>query len=232
MRTIGLLGGMSWVSTTHYYRRLNAGVAERLGGTHCAPLVLWQTDFARITELQEHERWHEAGELLGDGAEALIAAGAELVVICANTMHLVIEQVSAACLDVPVVSIIDAVRDACVEGGVTRLGLIGTAYTMSSPRLFPLPLAEAGIEVLVPDVETQAVIHRFTYDELVHDVVSDDARAAFRDACEALVERGAQAVVLACTEHGMVLHDGDLAVPVLDSTELHIAAILEQCFSE
>jgi aspartate racemase len=227
MKTIGLLGGMSWVSTTHYYRTINIEIGRRLGGHRSASLVLWQTDFARITALQEQGRWDDAGTILAGGARALVGAGADLVAICANTMHLVAEPVAAAARPARLVSIVDAVLDACLDRGVTRLGLLGTAYTMESPNLFPRPLAEANIEVLVPDAALRDLVQRHTFDELIHDVVTDAARETFQRAAADFVARGADAVVLACTEHGLVLRDGDLPVPVLDSSELHIAALVD-----
>ena len=227
-RTIGLLGGMSWVSTAHYYRAINQQVTDQLGGDHCASLVLWQSDFARITDLQRRDNWEGAGEILAAGTEALVAAGAELIAICANPMHLVVDQVRAAAVGVEVVSIIDAVRDRCIADQVTTLGLLGTAYTMESAELYPQPLGRVGIEMLVPTAEERAEIQRHTFDELIRDVVTDEARTTFRRACEGLVERGADAIALACTEHGMVIRAGDLSVPVLDSTELHINELVRR----
>jgi aspartate racemase len=226
MRTIGLLGGMSWVSTTHYYEGLNSQIAARLGGSHCAAVVLWQSDFAEITALQEAGRWTEAGELLAEGTRRLVAAGAEVIAICANTMHLVADSVIAAADPVPLVSIIDAVRQRCLELGVSRLGLVGTAYTMESSRLFPEPLSRSGIEVLVPTQPLRDDIQRHTFDELILNVVTHEARSTFRQAIAQLVDRGAQAVVLACTEHAMAVAPEEFSIPVLDSTQLHIDALV------
>jgi aspartate racemase len=231
-RTIGLLGGMSWVSTAHYYEGVNAGIADALGGDHCAPLVLWQTDFARITELQRAGDWQACGAILSVGAKALVAAGAQIVAICANTMHLVAAQVSAAAEPARLVSIVDAVSDECVRRGAITVGLLGTAYTMESTELFPLPLAAAGITVLVPDSDDRAAIQRHTFEELIHNVVTDEARRTFTAAAEAMVLRGADLIVLACTEHGMVLADGDVSVPVVDSTALHVRALIHAALTD
>ena len=225
-RVIGLLGGMSWVSTAHYYETLNTGVATQLGGDHCARLVLWQTDFDTITNLQRAGRWNEAGEVLADGARSLVAAGAELVAILANTMHLVAPQVVAAAAPVPLIHIVEAVRDECLRRGITKLGLVGTAYTMESPDLFPSVLTPADIELLIPSAEDRAEIQRHTFDELILNRVTPEAKSRFTSASNLMIERGVQAIVLACTEHGMVLSDGDLSVPILDSTEIHVQAIL------
>lgn len=227
MRTIGLLGGMSWVSTAHYYELINRDVAARFGGDHCAPMVVWQTDFDAITAHQRAGEWDRAGALLAHGAAALVAAGAEVVGIGANTMHLVADAVSDALGGAELVHIVDVVRDECLARGVTTLGLLGTAYTMESTELYPPRLAAAGIDVVVPDVDDRAVVQRITFDELIHDVVDDSSVAEFRRIGAELVGSGAQAVVLACTEHGAVLHDGDLDVPVLDSTVLHARALVD-----
>lgn len=226
MRTIGLLGGMSWVSTSHYYELINREVAEQLGGDHCAPMVIWQTDFETITVLQQAGEWRRAGELLAAGAAALVRAGAQVVGIGANTMHLVADAVVAELGDVPLVHIVDVVRDECSRRGVTRLGLLGTSYTMESPELYPPRLGSAGIEVLVPTPADRGVVQRITFDELVRDVVSERSASEFRRIGAELVDQGAQAVVLACTEHGALLHEGDLSVPVLDSTVLHARALV------
>lgn len=227
MRTIGLLGGMSWVSTAHYYDLINRDVAERFGGDHCAPMVIWQTDFDRITAHQRAGEWDRAGELLADGAEALVRAGAEVVGICANTMHLVSDAVVSALRDVPLIHIVDVVRDACTDRGVTALGLLGTAYTMESLDLYPPRLATAGIDVVLPEAADRDLVQRITFEELVHDVVTEASMAEFRRIGAGLVGAGAQAVVLACTEHGAMLRDDDLDVPVLDSTVLHAEALVE-----
>jgi aspartate racemase len=227
MKTIGLIGGMSWVSTAHYYQLINADVATRLGGDHCARLLLWQQDFAVVTELQRAGRWHEAGELLAEGACVLRDGGADVIGICANTMHLVADQVAAAASPATLVHIVEVVRDECRRLGVRKLGLFGTAYTMESPELFPPTMAAAGIDVLVPHADERALVQRHTFEELIRDVVTDECRANFSAIGASLVARGADAVVLACTEHGMVLHDGDLSVPLLDSTVLHARALVD-----
>jgi aspartate racemase len=227
MRTIGLLGGMSWVSTAHYYELINREVSDRSGGDHCAPLVLWQTDFDTITAHQRAGEWDRAGALLADGAAALVRAGAEVIGICANTMHLVADAVEGAIGDAELVHVVDVVRDECVRRHVSRLGLLGTAYTMESADLYPPRMADAGVDVVVPPPVDRDVVQRITFEELIRDVVTDEAVAEFRRIGQGLVGAGAQAIALACTEHGAVLRDGDLTVPVLDSTELHALALVE-----
>jgi aspartate racemase len=218
---------MSWVSTTHYYELINADVARRLGTEHCAALTLWQGDFAVLTELQRADKWHDAGEILAAGARSLVAAGAELVAICANTMHLCAAEVAEAIAPVPLVDIVEVVRDECQALGITRLGLLGTNYTMESPILYPPTLATAGIEVVVPDATQRAEIQRITFEELIADVVTESSRATFTQVATALIDRGAGGVALACTEHGLMLAEGDLAVPVLDTAILHARRLVD-----
>ena len=243
MRTIGLLGGMSWVSTTHYYELINREVAQRLGGDHCAPLVLWQTDFAEITALQQVGAWEEAGAKLAEGAAALVRAGADVVGIGANTMHLVADQVEAALGAAELVHIVDAVRDACVASDIRTIGLLGTAYTMESPELYPPRLGSAGIEVLVPGAAARAEVQRITFEELIHDRATDGARTTFHEVARELCSRGAEGIVLACTEHGLLLADGDLdgpgsgtdpdaRIPILDSTVVHARALVAAAMAE
>ncbi len=227
MRTIGLLGGMSWVSTAHYYELINRDVAARFGGDHCAPMVVWQSDFDAITAHQRAGEWDRAGALLAEGAAALVGAGAEVVGIGANTMHLVADAVADALGDAELVHIVDVVRDECLARAVTTLGLLGTAYTMESAELYPPRLAAAGIDLVVPDAEDRAAVQRITFDELIHDVATDTSAAEFRRIGARLTDLGAQAVVLACTEHGALLQEGDLDVPVLDSTVLHTRALVD-----
>jgi aspartate racemase len=222
---------MSWVSTRRYYELLNTSVADALGDGHCARLMVWQSDFADLTALQHAGRWAEAGDVLAEGTTALVAGGAEVLAICANTMHLVADSVLGAAGHATLVHIVDVVRDACVAAGATKVALLGTQYTMESPDLFPPRLREAGIEMVVPTQDERVAIHAHTYHELTRGIVTDEARAMFRGACLRLIDQGADAVVLACTEHGMVLAQGDLPVPVLDSTLLHARALVEASLS-
>jgi aspartate racemase len=238
MKTIGLIGGMSWVSTAHYYRHINQSVATQLGGDHCARMVVWQEDFDLITALQRAGDWDGAGAILASGAVSLVAAGAEVVAICANTMHLVADVVRSAIDPVPLVHIVENVRDECVRRGISRIGLVGTAYTMESPALFPPVLGAAGIDVLVPDADDRAAIQAHTFDELIRDVVTDKARSRFASAADAMVHRGAQCIVLACTEHSLVLSEGDvldanaIAVPMIDTAALHADAIVRAALGD
>lgn len=223
VKRIGLLGGMSWESTAEYYRLLNVGVRERLGGLHSADLVMVSVDFATVEELQVQGRWDEAGVLLADAAARLERAGAELVVLCTNTMHKVAGAVEAA-ISVPFLHLADATARAA--GGFGTVGLLGTAFTMEQD-FYVDRLASHGLEVLVPDEADRGVVHRVIYDELCLGVVRDESRAAYVAIIERLVARGCEAVVLGCTEIELLVGPGDSPVPVLPTTRLHVEAALD-----
>ena len=226
MRTIGLLGGTSWESTAVYYALLNRGTSERLGPQRQPRILLHSFDFAEIAASQAQGDWGALGQVYADATRALVASGAEVLGICANTMHLVADEVRAAAGDAQLVHIVDATAVAAQRAGASSVALLGTAYTMESPELFPSILTPAGIELLIPNTEDRAEIQRHTFDELILNRVTPQAKARFTTASNDMITGGAQAIVLACTEHAMVLSDGDLSVPVLDSTAIHVAAIL------
>jgi len=226
VRRIGLIGGTSWESTAHYYAQLNQGVAQRLGGFHSADLVLRSVDFAEIEALQSAGDWPALGTRYATEAAGLRAAGAEVIGILANTMHLVHDDVVRGGAGATVVHVVDAVGRAAVELGVTRLALLGTRYTMESD-LYPDRLRARGLTVQAPTGPDAAETHRIIYDELVHGVVRDGSRDALCAVVDRLVDAGAEAVVLGCTELAMILGPDDVPVPVLDSTALHVHALLE-----
>lgn len=222
MRTIGLLGGMSWESSALYYRLLNEAVRAELGGLHSARCVLLSVDFAGIAELQATGDWARAGELLAADARSLQAAGAELVLLCTNTMHTVADVVTAG-LDVPLLHIGDSTAAAITAAGLTRIGLLGTRYTMEQPFLVDR-LTAAGLEVVVPDAADRELVHRVIYDELVLGEVREESRRAYGGVVDRLVARGAQGVVLGCTEIELLIGPDDVAVPTFPTTALHVAA--------
>jgi len=223
VRTIGLLGGMSWESTALYYRLLNETVRERLGGLHSARCVLVSVDFAAIERLQVAGDWERAGELLAADAKVLEAAGAELVVLCTNTMHRVAGALTAV-LGVPLLHIGDVTATAVHDAGVRRVGLLGTAFTMEQPFLSDR-LAGRGLHVLVPDPVDRAEVHRIIYDELCVGVFREESREAVLAVIERLVaEGGADGVVLGCTELELLLGDDDAGVPLFPTTRLHAEA--------
>lgn len=225
MRTIGLLGGMSWESSAEYYRLLNEGVRERLGGLHSARLVLASVDFAEVEQLQVTGAWDEAGDLLAARAAGLEAAGADLLLICTNTMHKVADQVQAA-IGIPLLHLADATAAAVQRAGMTRVGLLGTAFTMEQ-AFYRDRLASHGIEVLVPEEPGRAVVHRVIYDELCQGVVREESRAAYQDVVAGLTERGAQGIVLGCTEIELLIGPEHVDVPLFPTTRLHVEAALE-----
>ncbi|MDT4924462.1 MAG: amino-acid racemase [Pseudonocardiales bacterium] len=225
MNRVGLLGGMSWESTAVYYRLLNEAVHERVGGHASAPLVVWSVDFAEIEALQQAGDWAEQGRILGEAAAALQRAGVDAIALATNTLHLVADDITAR-IDVPFIDLIDVVGAATEAAGHQRVGILATGYTMDSD-LYPSRLAKFGAEVLVPDVDDRAEVHRVIFEELVHGVVRDESRAAYLAVIDRLVERGADAVILACTEIGLLVRDGDAAVPLLDTTALHCAALTD-----
>ena len=231
MRRIGLLGGTSWESTALYYAGLNEGARDRLGGFHSADLVLRSVDFAEIEALQRAGDWAALAARYEREARALRVAGAEVVGILASTMHLVHDDVVRGA-GVPVPHVVDAVADAATAAGVQRLALLGTRYTMES-SLYPDRLrTHGGLTSRAPSGDDADVVHRLIYGELVHGVVRDESRAALQAVVGRLVDDGAQAVILGCTELAMILGPADLPVPVLDTTALHIQALLDAALDE
>lgn len=230
MRTIGLIGGMSWESTAEYYRILNERTRERLGGLHSARCVLYSVDFAEIEQLQVQGRWAEAGEVLAAAARSLEAAGADLLLICTNTMHKVADSVEAA-VSVPLLHLADATADAVRAAGLRRVGLLGTAFTMEQD-FYRGRLAAGGLDVRVPDSEGRALVHRVIYEELCLGVVRDASRAAYRQVVEDLVAEGAEGVILGCTEIELLIGPEDSPVPVFPTARLHAEAAVDAALAQ
>ena len=222
MKTIGLLGGMSWESSALYYRLLNETVRDRLGGLHSARCVLLSVDFAEIERLQVAGDWARAGELLAADAKTLEAAGAELVLLCTNTMHKVARALTDA-ITVPLLHVGDVTANAVRAAGITRVGLLGTAFTMEQPFLTDR-LADRGLHVVLPDPVDRALVHRVIYEELCLGIVRDESRAAFRAVIERLVADGADGVILGCTEIELLIGPDDVDVPVFPTARLHVEA--------
>ncbi|QNI03293.1 aspartate/glutamate racemase family protein [Halomonas sp. SH5A2] len=219
MKTIGLLGGMSWESTQTYYRMLNQGVAEKLGGFHSAKIVLYSVDFAEIEELQREGDWEAMAGILGNAALSLAAAGADFLVIGTNTMHKVAAEVEAAS-GLPLLHIAEATADILAEQGVDRVGLLGTQFTMEQP-FYRQRLEARGIEVVVPEPEQREVIHRVIYQELCRGTINPASKDAYLDVVATLSVRGAQGVILGCTEIGLLINQSDTSVALFDTTEIH-----------
>ena len=225
MRRIGLLGGMSWESSAEYYRLANELVRERLGGLHSADVLLASVDFAPIASLQRCGRWDEAGELLADRACSLEAGGAELLLLCTNTMHIVAEPVQAA-VSIPLVHLVDVTAAAVLAKGLGSVGLLGTAFTMEQP-FYRDRLAAHGLTVHAPDAADRAAVHRVIYDELCLGVIRPESLQAYQRVIDRLVGRGAEGVVLGCTEIELLVTDRDVEVPVFPTTRLHVEAAID-----
>lgn len=224
LRRVGLVGGTSWVSSEHYYRRLNAGVADVLGGSHSAPVTLWSVEFGEFARMQHDGDWTGVGRVLCDAARRLVDAGCVGIALAANTTHLVADEVRAAIGDVTFIDLIEATVSAAAQ--YRSVGLLGTGFTMRS-SMFPDAFARRGIDVLVPTLDEQQRVHDVVYDELTRDIVTAEARRDYLDIVDKLAAQGAQAVLLACTEQGLLLKDGDASVPLIDTTEVHCTAVLE-----
>lgn len=219
MRTLGLIGGMSWESTLPYYRIVNERMRQRLGGLHSAKLVLHSVDFAGIEALQRAGDWDAAGMILVAAARGLHAAGADALVICTNTMHLVAPAIEAA-VDLPLLHIADATAARIRAAGLSRVALLGTRFTMERD-FYRERIESSGIEVIVPGAEQRDVVHRVIYEELCLGRILDASRDAYRAIIGDLVAHGAQGVILGCTEIGLLVGEGDATVPLFDTTRIH-----------
>ncbi|MCC4273206.1 aspartate/glutamate racemase family protein [Marinomonas communis] len=223
MKTIGLLGGMSWESTQGYYRAINEGVKEALGGLHSAKLVLNSVDFAEIEACQQSGDWRKAGEILAQAAQGVEAAGADCLLICTNTMHKVAEDIDDA-ISIPLIHIADATGEALKQAGVKRVGLLGTAFTMEQDFYKGRLSEQHDLEVLIPKAEDRALIHRVIFQELCVGITTNASKAEYLRIIEALKEQGAEAVILGCTEIGMLVTQADTDTPLFDTTEIHAGA--------
>lgn len=230
MKTIGLLGGMSWESTAEYYRTVNELVRKQLGGLHSAKCVVYSVDFAEVERLQVEGRWQEAGTLLAQAARSLEAAGADCVLICTNTMHKVADQVAAA-ISIPLLHLADATADAVRAQGLRRVGLLGTAFTMEQD-FYRGRLESHGLTVDVPDATSRTLVHRVIYDELCLGVVREDSRDAYRRIIADLVAAGAEGVILGCTEIELLVGPADSPVPVFPTARLHAEAAVRLALSD
>jgi aspartate racemase len=225
LKTVGLIGGLSWQSTLTYYRLLNEGVSERLGGHHSADLRIWSVDFEPIhdAQLRDDHEWI-AGELAAAG-RGLTEIGADLLVIASNTCHQYADRISEAAAK-PVVHIVDATADRIGTTGMETVLLLGTDYTMSGGFYVDL-MAARSIRCLVPDPADRAEVHRIIFDELVHGDIRETSKTALLTIVEQAAERGAQGVILGCTELGLILDEGDAVVPGFDTTRIHCAAVVD-----
>ncbi|MFB4353370.1 aspartate/glutamate racemase family protein [Microbacterium sp. LS_15] len=230
MQTIGVLGGMSWESSLEWYRLANERVRERLGGHHSARIVLDSVDFAEIEAMQARGDWDAAGDLLADRARALESAGAELLVLCTNTMHLVAERIEDA-VGIPFLHIADVAAEAVTRAGLSTVGLLGTAFTMEQP-FYRERLAAHGIRTLVPDADDRRAVHAIIYDELVQGEIREESRQRYREVVGRLVAEGAEGIILGCTEIELLVSADDSPVPVFPTTALHVEVAVDRALGD
>lgn len=230
MKSIGLIGGMSWESSAQYYRLINQGVRDARGPTASARCLLWSFDFSEIEELQRAGDWARLDELMIDAGQRLVRGGAEALVICTNTMHRMADAVEAGS-GVPLLHIADPTGAAVCAAGLAKVGLLGTAFTMEQDFYKHRLARRFGLDVLVPAADDRAEVHRVIYDELVAGVVREESRTVYRQVISRLVAQGAEAVVLGCTEIMLLVSAEDSAVPLFDTTALHARAAVELALS-
>jgi len=226
MKTIGLLGGMSWESTASYYQALNQGVKSELGGLHSARICLYSVDFAEIESLQHQGQWQKTAEILTDAAQKVEAGGADFLLICTNTMHKVANEIEAG-IAIPILHIADATAEALLADGCNKVGLLGTGFTMREDFYKQRLQDKFGIEVLVPEEAEQQQIHNIIYEELCRGEIREDSRQVYLDVIDRLEQQGAQAVILGCTEIALLAQQEHTQVSLYDTTALHAAKAIE-----
>lgn len=229
MKTIGLLGGMSWESTQTYYRLINQGVKSRLGGLHSAKLVLYSVDFAEIEALQHQGDWPETARVLSEAALSLQNAGVDFLMIGTNTMHRVAPEIEQT-LRIPLLHIADATANVLKQDGIARVGLLGTRFTMEQ-TFYRDRIEATGIEVITPEESQRDEIHRVIYEELCRGEINGASREAYLTVVASLAERGAQAVILGCTEIGLLISQADTTVPLYDTTAIHAAQAVDEALA-
>ncbi|MGY0194952.1 aspartate/glutamate racemase family protein [Leptothrix sp. BB-4] len=227
MKTIGLIGGMSWESTVTYYRLINETIKERLGGLHSARIVLYSVDFNEIEQLQRIGDWDAAGALLAQAARSLKLAGAEFLVLCTNTMHKVADAIESAS-GLPLLHIADPTATDIRSAGHRKVGLLGTRFTMEQAFYRDRLSEQHGLEVLIPDVPDREIVHRVIYEELCLGIVKDESRADYLRIMNSLAADGAQAIILGCTEISLLVGPTDTDIPLFDTTALHARAAAER----
>lgn len=226
MKVIGLIGGMSWESTVTYYRLINEAVREQCGGLHSAQCVLYSVDFAEVAALQRQGRWSEAAQLLVGAAQNVERAGAEIALICTNTMHKLADTVQAG-IGIPLLHIADATAEAVKQAGLQRVGLLGTRFTMEEDFYRTRLTSQHGLQVTIPDRDDRETVHRIIYEELCLGAIRPESKAQMAGILSRLVARGAEAIILGCTELGLLLDAGDCRVPLFDTTRAHALAAVE-----
>jgi aspartate racemase len=226
MKTIGLLGGMSWQSTLGYYRAINEGITNKLGGLHSAKIAMYSVDFAPIEKLQNAGDWDGMAKMLSKAAQSIQDAGADFLLICTNTMHKVAPEIEAA-IQIPLLHIADATAQILVNEGVKSVGLLGTAFTMEQEFYKGRLIKNYGLQVLVPNKDDRQIIHKVIYQELCLGKIKLDSKAEYLRIIDALAAQGAEAVILGCTEIGMLVNQSDTNVRLLDTTVIHAEKAVE-----
>jgi aspartate racemase len=223
MKTIGLIGGLSWESSQQYYRIINESVAQRLGGVHSAACILYSVDFAEIESLQHQNRWEEAGHILSQVAKRVEQAGADLLLICSNTMHLVAPAIQEQ-LNIPLLHIVDPTAEAIKERGIHTVGLLGTRFTMEQPFYRGKLESDHELRVLIPAQTEREEVHEIIYQELVRGIINPESKRRYQEIIAGLIKQGAQGIILGCTEIMLLIHPNDVTVPTFDTTTLHALA--------
>lgn len=226
MKTIGLIGGMSWQSTVPYYRLINEIVSQKLGGLHSAKLILWNMDFEAIASLQRQDRWQDAGAVMADAALRLQQVGAESIVICTNTMHKLVPDMQPH-LQIPILHIADATAQVIRQAGLRKVGLLGTRFTMEDSFYVSHLREHYGLEVITPDAAARQLVHNVIFNELCVGEEKATSRAQYREIMAALVQQGAEGIIFGCTEIAMLVDQTDASVPVFDTTTLHASYAAE-----
>lgn len=219
MKTIGLIGGMSWESTIPYYRIINEEIKNRLGGFHSAKIILYSVDFDEIEKCQSNNEWEKSGEILGKAAQGIEAAGADFLLICTNTMHKVVPQI-ASMIRIPIIHIADAAADKLEKCNIRRVGLLGTKYTMTQD-FYKQRLTDRGIEVLIPEENDIETVNSVIFNELCLGEIKEASRIKFREIITRLKENGAEGITLGCTEIGLLISQADSDIPIFDTTVIH-----------
>ena len=231
MKTIGMIGGMSWESSIEYYRIVNEAAREKLGGLHSAKSIMYSVDFAEIEILQSEGRWDEATQVMVEAAQRVEAGGADFLIICTNTMHKMADEVEKA-IHIPLLHIADATARAIKAQGLGKVGLLGTKFTMEEDFYRGRLVGRHDLEVLIPEAEDREIVHRVIYDELVLGMIKPESRKQYKQIIEKLIAAGAQGIILGCTEIGLLVKNEDSRVPLFDTTIIHAITAVEYALSD
>ena len=226
MKTIGLIGGMSWESSIEYYRIINETTKAKLGGLHSAKSVMYSVDFAEIEVLQHQDQWTEAAKMLIDAAKKLETCGADFIVLCTNTMHKVADDIQAN-INIPFLHIADATAQLVKNSGIQKIGLLGTRFTMEEEFYKGRLSQEYGLSVNIPNAQEREIVHRVIYEELVVGKILQSSKEQYIDIIKQMVEQGTEGIILGCTEIGLLIHQEDSQVPLFDTTRIHAEAAVE-----